>query len=294
MGLYVYPIVGRFGLGNMMFSWARAVVISKKYNCKMIAPDWVVLSRIGPWLRGERDKRYYLNQFSSKGYISGLAKKYLVWKANKVQESDLGNVDLGNNDMILCKGMDNFFDDLIGHNRIVKDELLRILSKNIVHLYDDFNPEPFIGVHIRRGDFLLEKGVAPDKSRVTPDAWYLSTIRKVRELAGTDMKCLVFSDGTPAQLEFLSELDNIEIMNSSPAIIDILRLSKSKFLITSTWSTFSMWAAYFGGMPNVWYPSKQMVPVMPDEKNYQFKTDFDGNFPDGQEDFVREYFKEIL
>ena len=71
---YVYADLPRTGLCNMLFPWARAVLYARNHSLPLLAPEWVKLGRIGPWLRGERDKRYYFGQFTNEGYIRGLKK----------------------------------------------------------------------------------------------------------------------------------------------------------------------------------------------------------------------------
>lgn len=82
-GLYAYPDVGRAGLCNMLFPWARAVLFSHTWQCPMIAPQWTNYFRLGPWLRRERDKRYYFNNFTNAGYIKGLNKMSVMLKFMK-------------------------------------------------------------------------------------------------------------------------------------------------------------------------------------------------------------------
>src|SRR5262249_28756870 len=70
--VFAFPSVGRGGLGNMLFPWARAEVFRKRHGVPMLAPQWTQF-KIGPLLRGERDKRYYTGLFdhSRSKYVSG-------------------------------------------------------------------------------------------------------------------------------------------------------------------------------------------------------------------------------
>ena len=87
MRTYVYPDVGRAGLGNMLFPWARAVLWSKSYNVSVINPTWYKF-RIGPYLRRENDKRRYHLLFKSSGYISGIRKFWLLCLLPRYSEQD--------------------------------------------------------------------------------------------------------------------------------------------------------------------------------------------------------------
>lgn len=89
----------------------------------MIAPKWTNLLRIGPWLRGERDKRYYLNAFTNDGYASRL----FGLRTNRIAISLLR--------IRVFKGMAGFFDDLIGCRDIVIEELRKIVHPDIVKQY---------------------------------------------------------------------------------------------------------------------------------------------------------------
>ncbi|MDP5015756.1 MAG: hypothetical protein NWQ43_00310, partial [Dolichospermum sp.] len=59
----------RSGLGNMLLVWARAILFAEFNGLPVLSPNWNEV-RIGPWLRGERTKRYYGNLFINKGYYS--------------------------------------------------------------------------------------------------------------------------------------------------------------------------------------------------------------------------------
>lgn len=52
-----------------MFVAARAYINAKEQGLEMLSPTWRKWG-IGPWLRGERDKRVYSRLFYNKG-ISG-------------------------------------------------------------------------------------------------------------------------------------------------------------------------------------------------------------------------------
>ena len=85
MKIYAYPILGRGGLGNMLFPWARAEIFCRKTGAQMLAPEWTRV-KIGPILRGEKDKRTYMNHFDNEGYIAGI-KKWVRLIAGKAHDS---------------------------------------------------------------------------------------------------------------------------------------------------------------------------------------------------------------
>src|SRR4028119_962252 len=65
----VYPKLPKAGLGNMLLVWAQSAVFANINSLPIIAPTWGQL-KLGPFLRGERDKRYYGNFFCDKDCVS--------------------------------------------------------------------------------------------------------------------------------------------------------------------------------------------------------------------------------
>jgi len=62
----------------------------------------------------------------------------------------------------------------------------------------------------------------------------------------------VFSDGTDEQLAPVLSLPGVR--RAAPAVVDLIRMSRARVLVTTGTSSFSAWAAYLGGMPTPWYP----------------------------------------
>ena len=236
---YVYADLPRTGLCNMLFTWARAAIYARNNALQMLAPSWVKINRIGPWLRGERDKRYYFNQFSNNGYLCGMRK----WMVLNFQRDNT----------IFFKGMGEYFNDIKGEHEFLAKELRRITAPSILSYINDL-PSRFIGVHIRLGDF-SSIGLAQ------PMDYYARGILKARQIAGTNIPVLVFSDGRAEELSSLAGLENVMIMKPAPALQDMLSLSRAMVLVGTNNSTFSGWAAFLGQMPNIWNGEKkhQMV-----------------------------------
>ena len=88
---WVHAAVGRTGLGNMLFSWARAEVFSHALSLPMLAPQWVK-PKVGPLLRGERDLRYYTSSFSSDGYVTGFNRLAILLFSKRIngEATDFG------------------------------------------------------------------------------------------------------------------------------------------------------------------------------------------------------------
>lgn len=228
MKKYVYPDVPRTGLCNMLFPWARAMVWARDNKAKVLAPQWVKLNRIGPWIRGEKDKRYYWGQFSNEGYVRGVRRWLLMHFSKSIE---------------VVSGMGNYFDDIANEAKFLKAELLRIVSKRILAAVEEL-PCEFIGVHIRRGDFST-LGLSLGES------YYLKAIKRARALAGA-LPILVFSDAKSEELDYLKSFEDVRIMSSAPAVQDLLSLSRSTVMVATNRSTFSGWAAFLGRMPSIW------------------------------------------
>jgi len=54
-------------------------------------------------------------------------------------------------------------------------------------------------------------------------------------------------------------MHEVTITKKGNALSDLLLLFKSNILIVSKNTTFSMWASFLGGMPNIW-PENSNVP----------------------------------
>jgi hypothetical protein len=213
----------------------------------IIAPTWTRITRIGPWLRGERYKRYYGGDFTNNGYVKGFRKWWLL--------------HFHKEDIVIEQGMEDFFLPFLKDQAIVRRALYSIINSEIVRCIDeiaDAEVNGYIGVHVRRGDF-AKAGCKTD------DEWFLKAVSAAIELddAKGCSSIRIFSDGYPEELDFLRQefkSKNIIIMPKAPAIQDILMLSRSKVLVCSPRSTFSMWGVFLGQMPSVWKKGSGLEP----------------------------------
>ena len=244
--LYAYPKLARRGLGNMLFTWAQAVGYCHKTGAQMLAPVWVRIARIGPWLRHEKYKRYYGGQMTNDGYVSGVKKMLILFfKKTRVR---------------IFTEMDGYFLPFIDSWDVVRDELHRIVDKRIIRDVEaDAKEGEFIGVHVRRGDFV-------QAGWVTSDEWFVKAVKVALayDREGIHKYIRVFSDGYPEELSFLQRAfpnERIIVMPKAPAIQDILLMSRSRILVCSPASTFSMWAVFLGQMPSVWMKDR-IVPQL--------------------------------
>ena len=267
---YVYPKLskndwlivrlGGSGLGNILFPYARAISFAKKNNFKVIWPTWPSI-KIGPFLRREKDKRFYNDLFTNNsGYIDGIKKIYLLLAKKKISEKFFtSNSNLNsNNEIIIFQGMDNNFKGIIHDRDIIKEDIIRNLApKNKLVL--QFNAENSICMHVRLGDFQksgYDKLLAGNNNTSIPIEWYVKIGKSIREIVNKCVKIYVFSDGTDDELKQLLELKNIERKTFGTSIADIIAMSKAKLFISSR-STFSDWARFLGGMTTITFPGRR-------------------------------------
>jgi len=236
---YAFPDLPKRGLCNMLFTWAQAVSYCHHHNAEMLAPVWARISRIGPWLRGERYKRYYGGEFTNKGYVSGIRRWWLL--------------HFSKNAVKTFSGMAGFFDPFIKDQEVVKKELRRIVAPRILTAVQRVVDEgAYVAVHIRRGDFAVA-------GLTIPNEWYIKAIMPALKSVEDDGcrvdSIRVFTDGYPDEVKFVAEAFpcyKVIVMEKAPAIQDVLAMSKAKILVCTADSTFSMWAVFLGQMPSVW------------------------------------------
>lgn len=238
---FVYAELPQTGLCNMLFPWARAVLFARDSGCAIIAPQWVKIHRIGPWLRGEADKRYYFNQFTNEGYIKGVRRLLtLVFCRSRVR---------------VFKGIGAGFDEIYREADYLRGELLRIASADIVRRLDAMS-NPYIAIHVRRGDF-TRTGQALD------ERYYLRALEAAKEMVGRDLPTLVFSDAPDDEIEYLVKgVKDVHRAERAPALLDLLALTRAEILIGTNNSSFSLWGAFLGKGTSLW--AKGMPPMRED------------------------------
>jgi len=260
--LYGYPVLGRYGLGNMLYPWARCFIWCQDNHVPMIAPRWTYI-RIGPYLRHEKDKRNYQRLFHSQGYITGVKRLWILMFCTKIPEDKVTKIihsDLFLNSsrkkVVRFKGMRDFFTPLKSRHEDLYRELKRITKPGLIK---SSPADQFIGIHVRRGDYskpseeaLLRAGHPNYRIPIT---WYVSILNSLRSNLG-HLVSYVFSDGTTDELAPLLCLPDTILIQGGSAITDLLALSSSSVMIASG-STFSMWASFLGQVPCIWYPGQR-------------------------------------
>lgn len=113
------------------------------------------------------------------------------------------------------------------------------LIKQVFKVPIDYQPNT-IGVHVRRGDFLID----PVNFPTQPVDFY----QKGFEIIGIDNKKIVFcSDDIEWCIKHFSYLPNVRFRKYTSALSDIFFLANCESVIMSN-STFSFWGAYLNLM----------------------------------------------
>jgi hypothetical protein len=268
--LYVYPNLPQTGLANMLFIWARAEIFARDRRCKMLAPQWTQFGRVGVWLRGERDKRTYLNCFGSDGYVSGFSRARILLTYPRISEEKAAEIEWGGEMkrklVVDVQGSHGNFDTFPQETEYLRGRLLAIIRPRLVAQAHDKWPatSPFIALHVRRGDF------APwDSSRVgtavgnvqLPIPWFREAIRFIRQQAGP-LPAVIFTDGAPQDVKLLTDLPDVVIAEHAPAIVHIVAIANASHIVTSA-STFSRWGVYLSEATAIWYPGVGPCPRTP-------------------------------
>lgn len=252
---YVYPKlsdkdfylirIGGLGLGNMLFTYARAVLYARDHDVKMIWPTWMSIP-VGQILRRESNKRFYHDLFQNRiGAVSGLKKCWLLWTKKS--------------DITVMEGMEGEFEPLGGkeNSRYLYQHFQTILQdRNKKAL--QFEPGKGICIHIRLGDFT--RGTEADLKAGNPNTsipieWYIGIIRQIREAVSETLPVYIFSDGSREELKDILALPGVQQVTFGTAIGDILAMSKAKLFVASG-STFSGWVRYLGRMNTITYPGQ--------------------------------------
>lgn len=235
---YVYPALparyltpffrlGGNGLANCMFVVARAMLRARDIGAEIIEPTWFNIG-IGPYLRGERDKRHYLGIFERISGNSGMRKLLLL----ALKRKDIERVE----------GLSGYFQPILNDSRFVRDSFWKITAKKHKRAVDEENFSDTIAVHIRLGDYSSE--------RRTSLSWYKECITHISSARKKPLRFVVFSDGTDEELTEILKIPHVVRSKFSNAIEDIWAISRCKGLIASD-STFSGWGAYLGQVPSL-------------------------------------------
>lgn len=279
---YCFPVLGRSGLGNKLFPWARTVIHARNNNLEILSPKWGHVP-IGPFVRKERTKRLYFGLFTNKGYINGIRKFLILLSSLIINENDyfleintpyFQKKLKGKSAVIKFSGLKNYFYDLNNKHSLIKEELIKITHPKWLRVYENYNLK-YIAVHVRRGD------VVEGAPCYTPIDWFVRVIARLREKDYLkEIPVKVFSDGYTRDLAPLLSLENVQLVHLGSAVADLLVMSKAFILVASGSSTFSMWVSFLGRMHTIYSPTKMQQKLFEDSENI-----YEGEFDPQKDEF---------
>ena len=239
------------GLANNLFPMYRAFQKSKETNGVFIFPPIVQL-KIGPSIRGESDKRVYLNLFKRRSFDE-LMKLKVLFSSKKYDELSSNLLNKDKDGVIIYKGIE----DLSGSNKYYffksfnqeyKEEFISMLiarSEKRDRLFSELKliTKDDICFHIRRGDFPV-KGLKDAPFRQISDEWFIKVLDYLaREFPRKKIR--IFTDDTTSLSNELLSIKDVSVDSSYNAWHAILKMSAHGTIVAST-STFSLWSAFIG------------------------------------------------
>lgn len=277
------------GLGNQLFPLMRAYTFAHLNNLPVIVTNYHQL-KMGPWLRREKNKRKYNGFFTfEKTWISAQLDNWGIKKYRKGQkkEPELRMVEDKETlvESYLFSAIPHYahrFDGLKENRQLVIQLLWNLITPAIKKKLRELSA-PFIGVHIRMGDFRhLSNGEEFGKVGTvrTPEEYFIEMINEIRKLQGTELPVSVFTDGDKKELNTLFQLPGVRIVRGNNDLVDLLLLSKSRIIITSAGSTFSYWAAFISDAVVITHPTYINIKIRPENiSNLLYEGSFDKNNP---------------
>jgi hypothetical protein len=292
--LYAYPIVGRFGLGHSLLAWARCVVWSAEHGARRVAPQWLQ-PRIGPYLRQERDKRFYHALFHSGSQVGGLRRLYLLATAQKIDIAKWNNKSLAYQKPVIVtfenlntKNEATYLHEILGHSALVHDALMEMTRPSARPQISKNNQ---VAIHVRGGDF----AIVTDPSRFLtnihnlrlPIKWYCEMLQDLRSKLGRDLPAIVYSDCSDMELAELLALPNVIRTKIAGAVTDLLAIAQASVLISSGCG-FSRWGSYLGQVQRVCHPGQGAFRIIDARSDLDLEPECGGKNIETSIEFVKQ------
>jgi hypothetical protein len=236
----VYVKFPKTGLGNLLLIWARAYVFSEINHLPLVTSSWWAF-RWGAWLRNEKKKRLYWGYFRENGFLRRLGIQWFRLTHKIVHEPPIQKIDtrVSGNQLFLFDRVivdNDLFGSIRDYSDLISQKLYEMLNPKLKKQLETYVP-PVISIHIRRGDFKMG-------NPITPESFFIKTINEIRKAANEDLPVTVFTDANEDEIMEVLALPETHMASPKADILDILLMSKSKFVILSRSSTFSYWAAF--------------------------------------------------
>lgn len=233
------------GLGNKLFSWASGAVFSDINQCKHIVTGLTKL-HLGPLLRREKSKRFYLGYFRNESLFAPVRSYFM--KRTYLQQKDADKKVTTGGCYVFSEipHWSDHFEVLKNYRDFIIPAFWSNLTPRIAQRIARHSA-PEMAVHIRMGDF---RALVPgeDFSKVgavrTPLAYFTGLIETVRDTEGKQVPVTVFSDGKASELAEILALPGVSLADDDLDIVHLAVMSKSKLIVMSAGSTFSFWAGF--------------------------------------------------
>lgn len=267
--LFGHADVGHFGLAHSLLAWARCRLWCDRHAVPMLAPSWLQ-PRVGPFLRGERDKRQYHLLFEFGDYVRGLRKLRVLAGATRVvaETADLEAVlRIPQRQLVIFSNRmqlneESHFGEIVGQADTVRLALTRMTKPAYRPPTDSMT---HVAVHVRMGDFNAPPSIDAlrqgSKNSRIPIDWYVDVVNTLRARAGVGA-VRVYSDGSDEALAPLLQLPDTTRSPKQASITDLLAMAKSRVVVSSG-SGFSMWGAYLGNSPRICFRGQRFARVLP-------------------------------
>ena len=244
----VHADLPRAGLGNKLLVWARALVFSHINELPFFVSNWAEL-KIGPLLRNEKSKRQYWGYFVKTNQPS-LLRKFSFARSKSVNDPELSCL-AGSDDKVLyvfreMSSWPDYFKDIREFRAIIAEQFYLSVAPKYLILAQR-QEVPIIGVHVRRSDFrepAAGEAIGNMCNQRTSLDYYIQTVEAIRNIQGEELPVTVFTDGREDDIAGLLALSGVKIAPKNPDIVDLLLLSRSRYIVVSPGSTFSYWAAF--------------------------------------------------
>ena len=255
------------GLGNELIPWARAFLAAQVLNAKLLPPAFG-LNRRGYW-------RHF--QTAPDDWIYNRALEYLL-PVIRFSESDylahgggdafsaLSNFAASHRlqersaYVLVTEGDFGGYQHIEAAREFIRSTLYqsRYAPQNLLRLRQRIDPRKIlVGMHVRLGDFsapraLADYRCAPNMS--LPIEWFCNIARSLDSALGETWQLLLVSDGSPAQLQQLTdEWPCIITADLAPGdCSDALALASADLLVCSA-SSYSVLAAFLSDSPYLWF-----------------------------------------
>lgn len=227
------------GMGNCLLLWAYALVFARMNDLELVVSRWGRF-RWGAILRGEKKNRRYTGYFKETPWMKLWLLRLTMIFSGKEYDPKVEKIvpDTKARFYVFTKPYPSreLFKTLEPFEEMIWEELIQLLVPGLQRKYDAL-PAPQIGIHIRRGDFKVG-------NPITSNEFFIRSINAIREAAGGELEVTVFTDADDEEISDILSLNNVVKSKNKEDILDILQMSKSRFLVLSQSSTFSYWAAF--------------------------------------------------